>query len=175
MSKPDKKTMQLYHGTNIHFEIPKIITPNRALDFGAGFYTTSDIGQAIAWAKVVVKRSDSGIPLLNTYEFDEAFRSNIKIRRFHTPDKEWLDFVCEHRLNTYNGDNYDLIIGPVANDNTMLVIQSYIDSVQNNESEKDFFAEFALRQLRADRLKDQFVFKTKAALQYLKFLKVTNV
>jgi len=47
--------MQLYHGTNIRFETPKIITPNRALDFGAGFYTTSDIEQAAMWAKVVVK------------------------------------------------------------------------------------------------------------------------
>ena len=167
--------MQLYHGTNTHFKTPKIIAPNRALDFGAGFYTTSDIGQAVAWAKVVVRRSDNGIPLLNTYELDENFRNHIKVKHFHAPNKEWLDFVCEHRLNNYNGEDYDLVIGPVANDNTMPVIQSYIDSVQTNESEKDFFAEFALRQLRADRLKDQFVFKTEAALQYLTLLTVTEV
>ena len=167
--------MQLYHGTNIRFDVPKIITPNRALDFGAGFYTTSDEEQASGWAKVVVRRTNSGQALLNVYELDETFQDNLKVKHFQSADKEWLDFVCDHRLNCYNGGDYDLIIGPVANDNTMPVIQSYIDSVQTNESEKNFFAEFALRQLRADRLKDQFVFKTEKSLQYLKLLKVTNV
>ena len=167
--------MQLYHGTNIRFEIPKIITPNRALDFGAGFYTTSDVEQANSWAKVVVRRANSGTPLLNVYELDENFKNQLKIKHFQSPNKEWLDFVCDHRLNCYKGDDYDLIIGPVANDNTMPVIQSYIDSAQTNELEKDFFAEFAVRQLRADRLNDQFVFKTEKSLQYLKLLKITTV
>jgi len=39
--------MLLYHGTNTHFEAPKIIAPNRALDFGTGFYTASDKKQEI--------------------------------------------------------------------------------------------------------------------------------
>jgi hypothetical protein len=164
--------MQLYHGTNIRFETPKIIAPNRALDFGAGFYTTSDMEQATVWAKVVVRRIGSGEPLLNVYELNETFQDRLSVKHFKSPDKEWLDFVCEHRLNNYIGNDYDLIIGPVANDNTMPVIQAYIDSTQTNEAEKDFFAEFALRQLRADRLKDQFVFKTKAALQYLKLMEI---
>jgi hypothetical protein len=63
--------MKLYHGTNIRFTTPKIILPNRALDFGAGFYTTTDENQAISWAETLVKRSDKGVPLLNIYEFDE--------------------------------------------------------------------------------------------------------
>jgi len=42
--------MLLYHGTNIRFETPRIIAPNRALDFGTGFYTTSDKKQAKDWA-----------------------------------------------------------------------------------------------------------------------------
>ena len=167
--------MKLYHGTNIRFESLKIIQPNRALDFGAGFYTTTDIEQAEAWAKVVVRRASSGVPLLNIYEFDENFQAKLKVKRFETPNKDWLDFVCGHRLDNYTGDNYDLIIGPVANDNTMPVIQTYIDSIKTNEAEKDFFAEFALRQLRADKLKDQFVFKTEVALLQLKYLEVIEL
>jgi hypothetical protein len=60
--------MKLYHGTNIRFQMPKIIQPNRALDFGAGFYTTTDISQAQQWAKVVVRqlRTDK---LQNQYVF----------------------------------------------------------------------------------------------------------
>ena len=167
--------MKLYHGTNIRFETPRIIQPNRALDFGAGFYTTTDVEQAKTWAKVVVRRSSSGIPLLNIYELNENFQDNLKVKRFESPDKDWLDFVSEHRLNIYNGDDYDLIIGPVANDNTMPVIQSYIDSIQTNEAEKDFFVEFALRQLHADKLKDQFVFKTEVALRQINYLEVIEL
>jgi hypothetical protein len=167
--------MKLYHGTNIRFETPRIIQPNRALDFGVGFYTTTDIEQAEAWAKVVVMRANRGVPLLNVYELDEHFQDNLTIKRFETPSKDWLDFVCEHRLDNYHGDDYDLIIGPVANDNTMLVIQAYIDSLKANETEKNFFAEFALRQLRADKLKDQFVFKTEIALLQLKNIKVVKL
>ena len=41
--------MILYHGSNIGVTEPQIIVSNRALDFGAGFYTTSSEDQAIRW------------------------------------------------------------------------------------------------------------------------------
>jgi hypothetical protein len=167
--------MQLYHGTNIHLKNPTIIQPNRALDFGAGFYTTSDIEQARSWAHVVVKRSGNGTPLLNVYTLDKNFISLLKVKHFETANKEWLNFITEHRLNKHVNDDFDLIIGPVANDSTMPVIQSYITAIQNNDEEQDFFAEFALRQLRSDRLKDQFVFKTELALQQLTFMEVQQL
>jgi hypothetical protein len=168
--------MILYHGTNIRFEIPKILQPNRALDFGSGFYTTTDIDQASVWARVVVRRANRGFPLLNMYEFDEKSVQFLQVKRFETANREWLDFVSAHRLTIYNGDNYDLIIGPVANDNTMPVIQSYIDSTQEaNEEDKEFYAQFALRQLRADRLKDQYVFKTENAIRRLKLLNTSEL
>jgi hypothetical protein len=167
--------MKLYHGTNVRFKMPKIIQPNRALDFGAGFYTTTDILQAKSWAKVVVRRAGNGFPLLNIYEFDKNSLSQLKVKHFETPNKEWLDFVCEHRLNIYGEDDYDLVIGAVANDNTMPVIQAYIDSIKTNEDDRDFFAQVALRQLRADKLTDQVVFKTERSLQELKCLEVIEL
>ena len=167
--------MKLYHGTNIPFKTPEIIQPNRALDFGAGFYATSDEKQAIMWAKAVTKRSNAGVPLLNVYEFDDDFSDKLKIKRFATPSKEWLDFVCDCRLNIDFKYDFDLIIGPVADDVTIPTIQAYINSVQANPSEKDFFAEYALKLLRADRLKDQFAFKTKKSLQYLKTLEIIEL
>jgi hypothetical protein len=168
--------MILYHGTNIRFETPTILQPNRALDFGSGFYTTTDRAQASAWAKVVIRRVNQGLPLLNIYELDEKSLLSLKVKHFERADREWLDFVSAHRLTLYNGENYDLIIGPLANDNTMSVIQSYIDlSKEAQEDDRDFYAQFALRQLRADRLKDQYVFKTETALQHLKLLKIDEL
>ena len=38
--------MILYHGSNVEVKEPKIIKTKRLLDFGTGFYLTSDFEQA---------------------------------------------------------------------------------------------------------------------------------
>jgi sucrose-6-phosphate hydrolase SacC (GH32 family) len=40
------KNVQVYHGSDILVKEPKIMQPVRALDFGHGFYTTTNIEQA---------------------------------------------------------------------------------------------------------------------------------
>jgi DNA-binding Xre family transcriptional regulator len=162
--------MLLYHGTNIRFEKPKILIPNRALDFGMGFYTTSDRKQASDWANVVVKRSCTGKPLLNIYELANDYEQRLNIKKFENINKEWLDFICEHRLETYKGDNYDLIIGAVANDRTMPVLQGYM-----NAKNKDLYAPVALSEIQADRLSDQFVFKNDFALNCVNLVEVAEL
>lgn len=42
--------MLLYHGSNIEVREPRLLRSQRDLDFGKGFYTTSDLGQATSWA-----------------------------------------------------------------------------------------------------------------------------
>ncbi|MCL1945643.1 MAG: DUF3990 domain-containing protein [Chitinivibrionia bacterium] len=162
--------MFLYHGTNIKFDKVRIILPNRTLDFGAGFYTTSNKTQAIDWAKVVVKRANFGKPLLNIYEFDENSLQELSVKKFEKPTKEWLDFVCEHRIEKYSDDNYDLIIGPVANDNTMPVLQAYM-----NAKNKDLYAPVALSEIQAEKLIDQFVFKTNLSLKRVKLKEIIEL
>jgi len=162
--------MLLYHGTGTRFEIPKIIAPNRALDFGMGFYTTSSKKQASDWANVVVKRAKTGKALLNVYELKEDYVQKLNVKKFETANKEWLDFVCEHRLETYKGDNYDLIIGAVANDQTMPVLQAYM-----NAKNKDLYAPVALSEIQADRLTDQYVFKNDLALSFLYPLEIIEL
>jgi hypothetical protein len=157
-----KEIMELYHGTNIKFEQAKILVPNRALDFGAGFYVTSDKEQASGWAHTVVRRSESGRPLLNTYELDETNIGSLSVLKFEKPNKEWLDFVCANRLENLVGQDYDLIIGPIANDRTMPVLNAYMAA-----KNKDLYAPVALNDIRADRLTDQFVFKTEKSLSFL--------
>ena len=41
-----RKFMILYHGSNVEVKNPKIIQSKRLLDFGTGFYLTSDYEQA---------------------------------------------------------------------------------------------------------------------------------
>jgi hypothetical protein len=167
--------MKLYHGTNIRFEKPQILKSNRALDFGGGFYTTTSMEQAKSWAKAVVKRSSRGDALLNIYDFDETLLSNLNVKHFTSANIEWLDFVADNRMNNSFDNNFDLIIGVVANDTTIPVIQTYIDAINANPNEKDFFAQFAIRQLQPENLTDQFVFKTGKSLQGLKCLEIAGL
>ena len=45
--------MVIYHGSNVCVTEPKLIQQNRFLDFGFGFYTTTNKKQAIGFAEKV--------------------------------------------------------------------------------------------------------------------------
>lgn len=82
--------MILYHGSNVVVKQPKLVEQNRFLDFGYGFYTTTNEEQVKNFAqKVIVFRS--GKPIVNVYELDEnAFTHLLKIKKFSAPDEKWL-------------------------------------------------------------------------------------
>ena len=159
--------MILYHGSNMVVEQPKLIEQNRFLDFGYGFYTTTNKAQAKNFAqKVVVRRG--GKPIVNVYELDEnAYTDIIKIKRFSAPDEEWLDFVTAHRSGTYDGEGYDLIIGAVANDDVYRTLQVYSTGLLTKEQ--------ALEALKIKKLFNQYVFATYRAIRLLKFVQAIEV
>lgn len=61
--------MILYHGSNVTVDKPRLIKQNRFLDFGFGFYTTTNREQAVNFALKVANRRKSGSASLNMYEF----------------------------------------------------------------------------------------------------------
>ncbi len=151
--------MLLYHGSNVTVEKPNIIQSERTLDFGTGFYLTTDFEQAKRWAILTTSRKKEGIPTVNVFEIED--KVNLKVLKFNGTDKEWLEFVTNNRKNKNYKNDYDLIIGPVANDNTMPVINLYVNGVYNEKE--------ALKRLLPQKLKDQVVFKNTKALKYLNF------
>ena len=48
--------MILYHGSNVEVKAPRLLKVQRELDFGKGFYTTSDLEQASKWAARTAQR-----------------------------------------------------------------------------------------------------------------------
>ncbi|WP_350310533.1 DUF3990 domain-containing protein [Adlercreutzia caecimuris] len=54
--------MILYHGSNVEVRRPRVLTTNRSLDFGAGFYTTSNLDQAKRWAQVPIRNPEGASP-----------------------------------------------------------------------------------------------------------------
>lgn len=154
--------MILYHGSNVIVTQPKLIKQNRNLDFGFGFYTTTNKEQAINFAKkVIINRG--GTPILNIYNFDDNILYNsLKIKRFSLPNEEWLDFVSANRNGIYNDELYDLIIGPVANDDVYRTLQAYLSSLLTKQQ--------ALDALKVKKLYNQYVFATDIALSYIEFV-----
>lgn len=61
----------------------------------------------------------------------------------------------------YIGKKYDLVIGPVANDNTMPVINNYMSGIIDEET--------ALILLKSQKLSDQYAFLTEKGISVLKF------
>ena len=73
--------MILYHGSNLKVSEPKLVPQNRFLDFGYGFYTTTNKTQAIGFAIKVTKRRKEGTQIVNIYEIDEE--KHLKNAQFY--------------------------------------------------------------------------------------------
>lgn len=144
---------------------PQIIERSRAVDFGNAFYLTSSLEQARRWARIKTRRISSGCATISVFEFDfvSADRS-LSIMNFPSATKEWLRFVAANRSGKELDGDWDVIIGPVANDNTMPVINLYLKGSYTEEE--------ALRRLLPQRLENQFAFRSLKALEFLKFMEV---
>lgn len=155
--------MILYHGSNVIVSKPKLIEQNRFLDFGFGFYTTTNKIQAIGFAEKVTKRRKDGEKVVNIYEIDEicAFEK-CSVLRFDSANEDWLDFVSENRSGNYIGKTYDFIFGPVANDDVYTTFTLYSAGVLTKEQ--------TLEALKIKKLYNQLVLSSEKALSYLKFI-----
>ena len=90
--------MILYHGSNVTVEHPKLIKQNRYLDFGFGFYTTTNREQAVNFARKVAERRKTGEATLNIYSVDETVAfEECSLLKFDSSDEKWLDFVAANR------------------------------------------------------------------------------
>lgn len=155
--------MKIYHGSNQKVIEPNIKTGRKNLDFGCGFYATSDFDQAKSWSKAKTNRVGWGRPIVNIYELDTDKLSNLRVLKFLEPNKQWLEFVVSNRKGLNKQDKYDVVIGPIANDSTIFVINNYISGGIDENT--------ALALLLPQKLKDQYTFLSEEALACLKFLK----
>jgi len=160
--------MLLYHGSNTTVEKPRLLKQTRGLDFGEGFYLTTNEPQAVRFSQIVTQRQGSGVASVTVYEFDmETAEKALAIKRFENADSLWLRFVTENRLKIYDGEAYDIIIGAVANDTVMPALQAYWGGFLNEEA--------AIVTLKTSKLVDQVCLKSDKALSLLCFVKSYSV
>ena len=159
--------MILYHGSNIEVKEPILLKVQRELDFGKGFYTTSDLEQAARWAWRTAKRRGESNAFVTVYEVNEDELKNIRLLSFDSPNVEWLNFVVKNRKGEYIAGDWDIISGPVADDQTAQVIDLYLEGAYDEEE--------AIRRFLTQKLKDQYTFKTLEAINLLKYKEVITL
>lgn len=162
--------MILYHGTNADFDRISLTIGSKFKDFGWGLYATPDRKTAVRMAQKKARLFD-GTPTLITYELDEtALHSDLKIKRFpETATVEWFLFVDANRdrKNTTPIHDYDVVIGPIANDGVVLQLTNYHEGIYTPEQ--------AAQLLQDKYLDQQYYFGTEQALKYLHKTNVETV
>lgn len=137
--------MRLYHGSNVVIDSINLAMCRPYKDFGRGFYLTDIEEQAVQMAKRV-SRIYGGSPVINGFEIQDDFReiSDIQIKDFGVQTtEEWAKFVMNNRSRSFtnvannlcNKDNkYDIVIGPVADDNMALLFRQYENEIIDFET-----------------------------------------
>lgn len=152
--------MTLYHGSLEIVETPQILQANRPLDFGTGFYTTTSLQQARRWVKLRMEQSQASVGFINIYEYTP--KSDLRTRLFRSANEAWVDFVHANRtVQDYNHD-YDIVTGPVANDNVYLSFNLYESGIISKRE--------LIRRLKTYKLVDQLLFHTERSLDTLEYV-----
>jgi len=160
--------MKLYHGSTVTVKNPSTRPGRVNTDFGKGFYTTVDYEQAARWARIRRERAGEGNAVVSVYEVDDALlqRNDMRIMAYEGATIGWLDFVVGNRRYAPLHD-YDIVLGPVANDNLYATISLY----ENGE----LSAEAAIVQLKTHVLFNQVSFHSQSAIKNLKFVEAIEV
>ena len=157
----ESKELLLYHGTAADFEQISLHKSHNRRDFGIGFYTTILEKQAKEWGYRLSLREKKK----QYYVYQYIFRGsdNLRVKRFNALDKEWLEFIKENRSKGGLQHSYDVVIGPVADDNTMETVQLYLTGILT--------ANEAVERLKYNQVNNQVSFHTEKALRNLQFIR----
>ena len=177
----------LYHGSYIGVEQVDLSMGGDNKDFGRGFYLTTDERQAQRFVGPSIRKAirQNKVPADRDHGFVSVFCYHAEPRiasyTFDTTDRLWLQFIAMNRLGGHARfenlvqlkailDN-DLITGKVAHDQTNETITAYLSGAYGTMDD-DRAIEFAISQLRPDRLTDQLCFRSEASVQALEPIEV---
>jgi len=156
--------MKLYHGSDMIVKTPRILAADHIGDIGIGFYTTTDIRQARNFVTTKCGRKKLSHGYVSIFEIPDDFleNPNLHIRIFSKANEEWVIFVEANRKQPDFAHEYDIIKGPVANDQVYASFALY-------EADLLDFHEL-LKRLKVRKLTDQVLFHTERSLLPLTFI-----
>lgn len=149
--------MIVYHGTTMIIPKPDVMHSKNYLDFGKGFYVTAYQKQAEKWAlRKSLRQGKTAV--VNVYEMSEQI-NDFKVLSFKEENERWLDFVCACRKGETIYQDYDVIIGSVADDNVFKTVDMYFRGLWTKEK--------ALQELRYYKMNNQISFVNQDVLDKL--------
>ncbi|WP_297702090.1 DUF3990 domain-containing protein [uncultured Fibrobacter sp.] len=152
--------MNLFHGSNCDIKNIDLAMCKPYKDFGQSFYLTTILTQAREMARKVAERF-GGNPVVNEFIFDDNDLSSLKVKVFPEPNQEWAEFVMANRSRTIShpADQYDLIVGPVANDDIATLFRTFDLGVIKIDE--------LVQGLKSRKLNNQYAFRTERAIAFL--------
>ena len=161
--------MKWYHGSTLCIPKPQLLPVTRRLDFGSGFYVTSNEEQARNWARIKKRRQKEALAVVSIYDGSAVMEAkNLHVLRFREPNESWLDFVMLNRMGLdIPRDGAEVIFGPVANDTLYETLALYERSLLSREE--------TIVRLRTQKLADQICLRSQAAIDLLKFKSCVEV
>lgn len=157
--------MIIYHGSLDIVSKPEIRVPNRTLDYGSGFYTTTSLEQATLWVKRKMQEKKVSKGYVNSYSLN--LTDDISLLRFDAPTEEWLDFVMHNRTDKNYRHSFDIVYGPVANDKVYAAFALYEGGLLSKQN--------LIEELRTYTLVDQYLFHTEQSLKCLSFVEAMEI
>ena len=147
--------IRLYHAGYEEIKVPDVHRGRKNADLGQGFYMSDSDTFAGGW----VREKTGADIIVNTYELDET---DLKIRRFDR-DQDWFKYIFSNRRSMPDAlAEYDLIIGPIAND-TIFETMGIMTSGFLSDDE-------AMQLLCVGPCFMQYVLKTAKAAEKLRFI-----
>ena len=176
-----KNGLILYHGSYCEVRQPNLSKCAKRKDFGQGYYLTTSKKQAESFLKTsIIKALATGMinenqkfGYVSIYELNLSYQ--LKTHIFENADINWLHCIAAHRKKKlflsveHEMENYDVIVGKIADDATNATLTAYLAGAFGTVGEKEA-DDFCIKQLLPNKLENQYCFKTKEAIECLKFV-----
>lgn len=172
----------LYHGSYCEVRDPDLARYAKRKDFGQGFYLTTSKEQAESFLRTsIVKAIATGkieegqnFGYVSTFEFQPVGKLEMHVLK--NADVDWLHCIAAHRKKKLFVDveremaKYDIIAGKIADDATNATLAAYLARAFGTAGDQEA-DDFCIKRLLPNKLKDQYCFKTEAAIECLKFVR----
>ena len=157
----------VYHGSTSLISKIEVAKGKPYKDFGRGFYVTKSKHHAVSIAlrnkRIEMERFGKYCEAyLCTYTMNMIGLRDFTVKIFIDADVDWAEFVLANRKSRNRTHNYDVVIGPTANDDTMVVINAYLDGLYGDVGSDDAFR-VLLRNIEAEKLPEQIYFSSDEA------------
>ncbi|MCM1039629.1 MAG: DUF3990 domain-containing protein [Ruminococcus sp.] len=181
--------IDLYHGTIYDIDQVDVTAGKGYKDFGKGFYATPMKKHAENIArrnKRIIETKEEKIRRRNpqykvnryqayryNLEFDDDCIKNpgtLRVKVFQEADRDWMRFILKNRDSDASAHDYDIVIGPTADENTVTIINSYREELLAT-GYTDEVLDALIKELEPENLPKQYFFGTDAAIQKLHFKK----